>query len=178
MWNYLKPYWNVEKQIFEDVLYTDTDSLHFSKKVDNIPLGNELGQFKLTELGTGEHFNVKDYQTEKAGRKVKGLPKNAVKKDENRYEYKHVLKMRESKKKGLKGINVEVRFKELSEVYLKGNKGSDGYMHPFVLDVYKEQVDPDKVKRLTKRVLHYTEAPYERWKMREFLKKESYSDLQ
>jgi hypothetical protein len=133
MWKYLKPYWNGHN--FNGVIYTDTDSLHFDHEVTNIPVGLELGEFKVTNLGSGVHINVKDYSTDKTGRKIKGVPRNSVKKENNKFEFKHILRIRESMRKGKIGINMEVRNKLLKENYLKGNIDKNGYMTPFLMEM-------------------------------------------
>jgi len=80
---------------FENVYYTDTDSLHTNYKV-RLPTSNDLGALKLeVKRGKAIYHSVKDYELfyiDDKGKPVfkavlKGVPKKAKKVGDNTYEY-------------------------------------------------------------------------------------------
>lgn len=71
------------------ITYTDTDSI-FVEKPENIENSTEIGHFKLEKSKVTHIYGLKNYKekTEKKTiHKIKGIPKNALKKGQNTYTY-------------------------------------------------------------------------------------------
>ena len=134
----------------ENIIASDTDSFIIPKKeFDKILdkekiINNELGMLKIEEDKSGivEFYGLKDYMNFTTNiRKIKGIRKNAVKINENKYsmEIFKILNRNEEI-----GIELEQRIKELTYdvTKLKYNKENNG----IIFKNYTEYLKKNKIK--------------------------------
>ena len=134
----------------ENIIASDTDSFIIPKiEFEKIPnkekiINNELGMLKIEEDKSGivEFYGLKDYMNFTTNiRKIKGIRKNAVKINENKYsmEIFKILNRNEEI-----GIELEQRIKELTYdiTKLKYNKENNG----IIFKDYTEYLKKNKIK--------------------------------
>lgn len=119
-----------------NVYYVDTDSL-FVNQSGYQHLNEYLDEFKLGYLKIEKIFHdlviygPKDYESDNMT-KIKGIPKNAKKIDENTYSYTHFERMRSRLRRGLSGgVPVYDVQKTLSRKYDKAEVLPSGWCKPF-----------------------------------------------
>lgn len=134
----------------ENIIASDTDSFIIPKiEFEKIPnkekiINNELGMLKIEEDKSGivEFYGLKDYMNFTTNiRKIKGIRKNAIKINENKYsmEIFKILNRNEEI-----GIELEQRIKELTYdiTKLKYNKENNG----IIFKNYTEYLKKNKIK--------------------------------
>lgn len=134
--NYL---WLIMQKIgIENVYYCDTDSIKIQEsnmyKLSDIIDPDKLGMLKVESKYSSLTINAaKDYVTDEA-RRLKGVPRNAEKIDDNTWKYsqfsRQITHMREHNNEYFKVSQVT---KHLSRIYTKGKVGKDGRVTPFTL---------------------------------------------
>lgn len=131
--------WEIMKNAgMEKILYCDTDSLAISVRDSNSFLnshiGNDIGQLSIDKQGkTFEINGAKDYTLD-SFRKLKGVPKNAIRLSGNTFQYDQFLGMVSHLRLGdTQGVITRKVIKKISGQYLKGNVAKDGKITPYVL---------------------------------------------
>lgn len=125
---------------YNNVLYCDTDSLKIREKdkdkinyrIDNY----DLGALSLEDVTkTFRIYGCKDYYTEK-GEKIKGVPKNYIRINDNTFQYKVFPRMNTHLRKQIEDhYIIQTMIKTNKRVYDKGIVDSNGRVHP--LKIYQ-----------------------------------------
>ena len=131
--------WDIIKSVGRDkVLYCDTDSIAIREKdAARIPaklIGKEIGNLALDKEGpTFEISGAKDY---KLGdfRKLKGIPKNAIRLADDKFQYDQFLGMVSHLRFGnTDGFVTRSVTKVLTRKYEKGIVDKNGKVSPYLL---------------------------------------------
>jgi len=131
---------NILKYQKQNVTYVDTDCVCMEKEV-NIIDSLELGSFKKEKEYLSGIFGNKNYSEVKFdkdgekvnNRKIKGIPKDAKKIGENKYEFKTFVKTKRAIRQNKLAGSREVATRELKAVYDKRTILKNGKTKPLVL---------------------------------------------
>jgi len=133
--------WKLLKQAGrENVLYCDTDSIKLSQQyqsnLKNYISQNEFGMLKVEDVFNDfTIYGAKAYITEK-GRKLKGVPKQAIQKSECAFQYPSFLGQKTHMQKGVTDcFLVHSTVKKLAYTYDKGTVLPSGKVIPFDLPI-------------------------------------------
>lgn len=116
-------------------VYCDTDSAFFN--IDpNIEDSNELGEWKKEDKTVTFIRGLKSYDFvigDNKFSKIKGVPKNAEKIDENTFQYINLIKTKEGLRRNIDSGEQAIRTKVLSNKYTKREILNDGWTKPIKL---------------------------------------------
>lgn len=121
------------------VFYTDTDSFDCDKPLPIWMVGNEIGKLKHLESKSFTIiFGPKDYTLSDAIRRTKGIPRGEANALEDlgggRYRFKRIVRVKESRRRGLKVGSVLRVTKKLSGRYDKMRMNEKGEALPIILE--------------------------------------------
>lgn len=142
----------------ENVLYCDTDSLFVNeeglRRLQNYT-GDDLGELKLDKYFESIYiYNLKHYEgivNNEEIVKLKGVKKNAIRIDENKYKQKQFMRFRGLLKERIfDGVIIKDVIKEVKGKYRKGIVFSDGTIMPFVLHEEEKRYDDVDINELQK----------------------------
>lgn len=127
----------IEKAGIRNCFYVDTDSIIVNsegyKRLKRFCCGKELGKLKVE--ATAKSFNIRGAKHYIFGskRKIKGVPKKAVKLKGSRYKFQQFPTPLTELRQGIKPTyQTETVIKKLSGVYDKGIVTKSGRVNPFI----------------------------------------------
>jgi len=127
---------NIFKYQNKTVTYIDTDCICLEKDVEIID-SLELGAFKKEKEYLTEIFGNKNYSEFKNGeenRKIKGIPKKAIKLNDNSYQFDTFVKTKKAIRQQKNAGSIEIITKNLNNDYTKRTLKKNGRTIPLFLD--------------------------------------------